>query len=595
VSDRPPSLPPGVLRRRTWELLRPHARPLAVAAGAIALSTAVTLSGPLLVGYAIDHGLREGDRRALAAASLGFLGLALLKPGLERIQVLLTARAGERFLGSLRTAAFDHLQRLPLAYFEAERAGVLVSRLTADIQSLQLFVRHVFVEVGASLLMLVATMVILLVLSPPLAAVCLVALPILAVSARRFHRESRPAYLAIRDRVGDVLTSLQEGLAGMRVVQAFARERAIFERYRLHSEAQFAAWRRAARVNIRFFPSIVVGQVVATGCVLIAGAMLYDRGAVSIGTVAAFVLYLANLFDPIARLSEWFGELQSARAALTKIVGVLETPTGVDDRPDAADPPARGALEARDVTFWYEPGTPVVKDVSLAVPPGERLALVGPTGAGKSTLAKLLARQYDPQQGEVRFGGHDVRALRLGALRGRIVMVPQEGHLFSGSIADNVRLARPEASDADVERALAAIGALERFARLPDGLATDVRSRGVRLSAGERQLVSLARVALADPAVIVLDEATSSLDPRTEAAVERALAAVATGRTVVTIAHRLSTAARADRIAVLIHGELLELGTHAELVDAGGYYARLWESWQAGVGIDEADAAGVTM
>jgi ATP-binding cassette subfamily B protein len=312
---------------------------------------------------------------------------------------------------------------------------------------------------------------------------------------------------------------------------------------------------------------------------------------VSIGTVAAFVLYLANLFDPIARLSEWFGELQSARAALTKIVGVLETPVGVDDRPGPVEPPRRGELEARDLTFWYEPGNPVVKHVSLVIAPGERLALVGPTGAGKSTLAKLLARQYDPGEGEVRFGGYDLRDLRLRALRGRIVMVPQEGHLFSGSIADNVRLARPEATDEEVAQALDGIGALARFSRLPEGLGTDVRSRGVRLSAGERQLVSLARVALADPAVIVLDEATSSLDPRTEAAVEHALAAVTTGRTVVTIAHRLSTAARADRIAVLVHGELLELGAHDELVQRGGYYARLWQSWQAGVSVDEADAA----
>ena len=584
------SLPPGVLRRRVWQLLRPHAPPLALAGLAVVLSTGVTLAGPALVGYAVDRGLERGDRDALARAALAFLALSLAKPVLERIQVLLTARAGERFLSSLRIAAFEHLQRLPLAYFESQRAGVLVSRLTADVQSLQQFVRHVFVEVGASLLLVVVTLAILVALSPPLAAVCLVAVPILALTARRFHRDARPAYLAIRDRVGDTLASLQEGLSGMRVVQAFARERAIFERYRLRSEAQLAAWRHASLVNIRFFPSIVAAQVVATAAVLVAGGLLYDRGSVSVGVIAAFVLYLSNLFDPIARLSEWFGELQSARASLTKIVGVLETPVGVSDRPDAVDPPRRGRLEARDVSFAYEAGIPVVKRVSFSVEPGEHVALVGPTGAGKSTLAKLLARQYDPDDGTVRFGDHDLRDLRLGELRRRIVSVPQEGHLFSGSIADNVRLARPDAGDDDVAGALAQIGALERFTRLPDGLATDVRSRGVRLSAGERQLVSLARVALADPAVIVLDEATSSLDPRTEAAVERALAAVAAGRTLVTIAHRLSTAARADRIAVLVGGELVEAGTHDALVGRGGYYARLWGSWQAG-GSGYADAA----
>jgi ATP-binding cassette subfamily B protein len=300
-----------------------------------------------------------------------------------------------------------------------------------------------------------------------------------------------------------------------------------------------------------------------------------------VGTVVAFALYLISLFDPVARLGDWYSEFQSGRAALAKISSLLAEPATVIG--GAGSLPARGELRADGVTFAYADSTPAVADVSLTVAAGEHLALVGATGAGKSTLAKLLVRAYDPQRGAISLGGTDLRDATLDALRARIVFVPQEGHLFSGSIADNVRLGRPGATDDEVREALRSIGALARVEALPDGLATDVRSRGVRLSAGERQLVSIARVALVDPAVIVLDEATSSLDPRTEAAVEHALSVLMRGRTVITIAHRLSTAERADRVAVMEHGRLVEIASHDELVAQGDRYARLWASWQAGL------------
>lgn len=583
--------PRGAVRRHVVRHLRPHAWPIALASGAVVLSTLATLAGPALVGYAVDRITGDGDRRALVLASVAFLGVALARPLLERIQILLSARAGERFLGSLRDAAFDRLQALPLAFFEGERAGVLVSRLTADVQTLTTFVRQVFVEVASSILMLAVTVVILFALSPVLATLTIaVVVPILAVSSARFHRRSRPAYLAIRDRVAETLAALQEGLGGMRVIQGFRRERWVFDLFHERSRSQVTAWRHASLVNIAFFPTIVAAQVLATAVILVAGGILLERGAVSIGVVVAFVLYLTNLFDPLARLSEWFGELQSGRAALAKIVGLIEAEAGVDERDDAIEAPAAGEVRAESVSFAYEEGTPVVLDVSLAVASGERLALVGPTGAGKSTLAKLLVRLYDPDGGAVTFGGADLRDLRLASLRERIVLVPQEGHLFSGTIADNVRLARPQSTDGEVAGALAKIGALPRFLAFPDGLETEVHSRGVRLSAGERQLVSLARVELVDPAVVVLDEATSAMDPGTERTVERALVAVTEGRTVVTIAHRLSTARRADRIAVIDEGRVVELGTHDELAALGGFYAALWTSWQAyGTGL--ADAA----
>jgi ATP-binding cassette, subfamily B, bacterial len=569
----------GAVRRRTSELLRPYRRLIALAGVGIVGATLVTVSVPLLVRYAIDHGIEQRDEGAITRAALVFLVLIVLRPIFERMVVVGTARGGERFLGDLRVAAFGHLQRLSMPFFESERAGVLISRLTADVQTLTTFTRQVLVEVVGSLLILVITLVVLFTMSPLLALVALISTPLLAITAFSYQRRSHPTYLALRERVADTLTSLQEGLTGMRVVQSFRREREQFEDYQEHSSALVRAWRRVSLVNISFFSVISFAQALSMASVLLVGGYLYWHGQITKGTLVAFALYLLNLFDPIARLGDWFSEFQSGRAALTKIVALLETPVTVVG--GSTELPPAGDLVAESVTFGYA-GYPVLHDVTLHVVAGESLALVGPTGAGKSTLAKLLTRQYDPGQGVVRFGGVDLREASDDSLRRRIVFLPQEGHLFSGSLADNVRLGRIDATDQEVVEALHAIDASDRFAALPDGLETDVRTRGVRLSSGERQLVGLARVALADPAVIVLDEATSSLDPATEAEVERALAAVSTGRTVITIAHRLSTAERADRVAVIDGGRLVEIATHEELVAGGARYAELWASWEAG-------------
>jgi ATP-binding cassette subfamily B protein len=561
-------------------------RKLYLAAGiAVTVSTLITLAGPALVRYAVDAGIRKHETHALNVAAVIFLALAVAKPFVVRAQILLAARAGERFLHALRVAAFDKLQVLPLGFFEQQRAGVLVSRLTSDVQSLNELVREALVEITGSGLQILLTMVALVILSPKLAAISLVALPILIASSWSFHHGAGRAYHAIRDRVADTLTALQEGLAGIRVVQAFRREERTLDRYRPRSQAQVSAWRRASFVNIRLFAFLPLAQASALIVVLLAAASMYRHGAISIGTITAFVLYLIQLFDPIGRFTEWLGEFRSGLAALGKIVGLLEVPSAIEERSDAVALPRDGALTLRDVSFGYGDRPAVVHDVTLEFAPGEQVALVGATGAGKSTVAKLLTRQYDPRRGSIQLGGVDLRDATLESLRRRIVLLPQEGHLFSGTIADNVRLAHPDASDEQVRQALEDIGALERFEALPEGLDTDVQTRGLRLSAGERQLVGIARVALADPAVIVLDEATSSLDPATEVAVERALAAVAEGRTVVTIAHRLSTAERADRVAVMEQGRVVEVASHDELVEQGDRYARLWASWQAGLAI----------
>ena len=569
--------------RETRHLTRQVQRLYLGAAAAVILSTLITLAGPALVAYGVDHGIRKHDLHPLNVAAIAILVLAVIKPLVVRAQTLLAATASERFLNRLRAAAFDKLQALPLGFFEQERTGVLISRLTSDVQALDEFLREAMVEVIGSGLQIALTIVALVYFSPKLALVSLVALPVLIAASWSFHHGAGRAYHAIRDRVADVLTTLQEGLSGVRVIQAFRRERRTIDAYKPRSRAQIGAWRRASFVNIRLFTMIPLAQTFALVAVLLVASSMYRNHSITQGTIAAYVLYLVQLFDPIARFSEWLGEFRQGLAALGKVVGLLQAENAVTERAGAVELPADGVLELREVGFGYDSGPQVVSDVSLRLEAGEHVALVGVTGAGKSTLAKLLTRQYDPQEGSIALGGVDLRDARLESLRHRIVMLPQEGHLFSGTIADNVRLADPGASDEAVVHALDQIGARARFESLPEGIHTDVQTRGVRLSAGERQLVGIARVALADPAVIVLDEATSSLDPATEAAVERALAAVVEGRTVIIIAHRLSTAERADRVVVMDAGRVVETASHDELVAQGARYASLWASWQAGV------------
>ena len=569
--------------RRAFSMLRPYRWEVVSAFAVMLGSTAAILAGPALVRYGIDEGLRHKRPEAINGAAIGYLVVAVLALVLSRAQILLVTRLGEKFLRDLRLRVFAHIQSMSMAFFDKEQTGKLVARMTSDIDSLQELVQQGLVQFVTNTLLILLSVVVLFAMSPVLAVLCMISLPVVIVASVRFQRSSNEAYLAVRDRIGQTLSTLQEGLSGVRVIQAFGREDVQEQRFAQENQAQLDAQMRAVKLSARYFPVIELASVATTAAIVGLGGILVHRDAVTVGTLAAFVLYLTNLFEPIQQLSQLFNLVQQAGAALAKLFGLLDTRSLLPERVGAVDLPMHGDIEATGVSFSYDGVTPVLAGVGLRVAPGERVALVGPTGAGKSTLAKLLSRLYDPTEGAIAFGGVDLRDATLRSLRERIVVVPQEGYLFNGTILENVRIGRKGATDDEVIGALRMIGVEERFRAFAEGLETEVRERGSRLSAGERQLVSLARAALANPEVLVLDEATSSLDPGTEADVEGAMNALMEGRTVLVIAHRLSTAERADRVVVVDAGGIAEVGTHEELLARAGRYAALYASWSGGL------------
>lgn len=574
----------GVLGRLR-PFVRPYRRGMVGAGALVTVWTLATLGGPWLVRLGIDDGITAGDRDLLTAAVVGYAVVSVVGYLAARAQFLVVARVGEGVLRDLRVRAFDHLQRQGLGFHDRNKAGVLVSRMTSDIDSLQDLVQNGLSMLVMNFLLLVLSVVVLLLADWRLALLCLIAVPPVLVASRKFQRDSHRAYLDVRDRIGTNLSRLQEGIAGVRVIQAHARQDDLIAAFGASNAGLYDAHMRSVWVQAWYLPVIELAGMGTTAVVVGVGGWMVTTGSVTLGTLTFFVLTLNNLFEPVQQLSQLFNTVQSAGAGLRKVTALLDTVPEVVERSGAVDLPPAGDIVVTGLGFAYGAGAPaVLRDVDLHLAVGERLALVGPTGAGKSTLAKLLARLYDPVEGSVCFAGVDLRDATLTSLRDRIVVVPQEGFLFQGSILDNVRLARPDASDAEVGAALAAVGALERFAALPEGLHTEVDERGARLSAGEKQLVSLARAALVDPALLVLDEATSSLDPGTEQLVEEAVARLMEGRTVVVIAHRLSTAARADRVGVVDGGQLVQLGSHDELVASDGPYRSLYASWMAGLG-----------
>jgi ABC-type multidrug transport system fused ATPase/permease subunit len=587
-------------------LIRPYRTRAVMMLVALVVGTGASLAPPLLARAAIDKGIAHHDVTTLVLVVVAFLVSALLVWGMTYLQTYLVGWVGQRALADLRIRIFKHLQTLPIGFYESRPAGVLISRITNDVEALDSLVTDSVVTLFQAGLTLIGTVGILLYLDVQLALITFCVLPLLLAGSLWFRIVSAGAFRRTRETIGAITAYLQETLSGIRVVRSFAQEP-------VH-EAQFTALNvdnrdanmTTVKLNAAYFPTVEMLSGVAVAAIVLYGGLQAIDGHISIGTIVAFVAALSNLFEPIQQLSQLYATYQSGMAALEKIFQLLDERPDLDDRPGAiALGRIAGEVDFDDVSFAYKPrarsraaaavgangaaangAAPheqvlALDHISLQIPPGQTVALVGATGAGKSTMAKLIARFYDPTSGAVLVDGHDLREVASSSLRSQMGIVPQEAFLFSGTVAENIAFGRPDATAEQVRAAAAAVGAEEFISELPSGYDTEVGERGAQLSAGQRQLLAFARALVADPRILVLDEATSNVDIHSEARIEQGLRRLLAGRTSIVIAHRLSTIRQAGRIVVLEHGRIAEQGTHDELIDAEGRYYELYRDWAA--------------
>jgi len=560
-------------------LVRPYRRRTILMFVALVIGTAASLAPPPLAALAIDKGIVPGDLGALNWIVAGFVVSALVYWGASYAETYLVGWVGQRALQDLRIALFAHLQTLSVGFYSRRQAGAIISRLTNDVQALDQLVSDGVVTLFGSSLTLIGTAVILVVLDAELALLTFLIFPVLGIASLAFRIVSADAYRLTRERVAAITAYLQETLSGIRVVRAFAQEPRHRRRFAELNQANRDANMRTVNLNAAYFPGVELLSGLATAGILLYGGYQAVEGDVTVGVLVAFIAAMNNFFDPIQSLSQLYTTYQAGMAALDKIFELMQEQPDVVDRPGARDlPRLRGEIVLEDVGFSYGEGR-ALDDVSLHVPPGQTVALVGATGAGKSTIAKLVARFYDPTEGRVLVDGHDLRDVTAGSLRSQMGIVPQEAFLFSGTIGENIAFGRADATREDVEAAARAVGAAPFIEALEHGYDTPVGERGAQLSAGQRQLVAFARALVADPRILVLDEATSNVDIHTETRIETGLRRLLAGRTAIVIAHRLSTIRRAGRIVVLDHGRIVEQGGHDELLAARGAYWRLYRDW----------------